>query len=352
MSEDRMRPVNLARILSTGGGRAPDWNHPSHGDPAMLVGSSRALFLHWLALLVAAGADVGAFTQVIGLVMRDQDDWLIWLVVFGFTAVVLYLAHNTGVLLRNARVRRGSDGVLRRAGGWVSRRVGAYLCMAVWVGLGLVAYWVRLTVPPVQEVTLGGSGPLGGGSVSLGGGVPPSRGTGRDLYEEQAAALFLALYAATGVVAAVGAYLTHHPLRLRYMAAVRAHRKAVERAAASAYQLTRAEAVRNSQAVEIGSADRLRDQTERELCALAERLKQTARVAMAGAAQDPAVTDAIFREDDRPYAGGGPCVGPRRSSGASGDGDGVDGRPSNGHGPATGPGRPPFTDTDPGVPQP
>ena len=102
-------------------------------------------------------------------------------------------------------------------------------------------------------------------------------------------------------MAAAGAYFSHNPYRGRYAAAIRAYQKASERAAASAYQLGQAVARYRHQQRSIASAEQVLKDAQKRNLAYAERLKQRVRVEIAGLAKDPAVTDAIFGPDHRPY---------------------------------------------------
>ena len=303
--------------------RVPRWGEAGFRDGTLLAGRPRSTYLHVLALLLAAGADMGAFVQVVELVLPDQD-WLDWLVVSGLTAVVLYLAHMIGVMLREARAAQPSDGgIAGRIGGWLGRRFGAFVCVVVWLALGLMAFWVRLTVPLPGTVQLGGgigSGGIGSGGIGSGGigsGVTASGGSGigssgigggsatsgttTSSHTLQSAAVFLSLYLATGLVAAVGAYFAHNPYRGRYAAAIRAYRKASERAAASAYQLGQGVAVYEHQRAEIEASQLILAEATSQDKAFTERLKQSVRIEIASLARDPAVTDAIFEPDHKPY---------------------------------------------------
>lgn len=308
--------------------RVPRWGEPGFRDGALLAGRPRTAYLHVLALVLAAFADVGAFVQIVELAMPLQQDWVIWLVVTGLTAVVLYIAHTVGVMLREARAGQGGPrGLGGRLAGWLGRRTAAFLCILIWLALGLMAFWVRMTVPPLGTVQLGagggigaGSGAGGGGGIGSIGGIGSGGGTGGGSaassasttgHPTQAAAIFLGLYLATGTVAALGAYFTHNPYRGRYAATVRSYRKASEQAAASAYQLGQALATQDHQQTEIEAAKQMLAEAQDRNRAFTERLKQSVRVRIAGLAKDPAVTDAIFRPDDRPYrpAPGGPSAG-------------------------------------------
>ena len=291
----------------------PRWGDPGFRDGALLAGRPRSAYLYAIALALAAGADVGAFVQVVELVL-PQEDWVIWLVVVGLTAVVLFIAHMVGVMLREAKAgHHNSHGLAGRLGNWLGPRFGAFVCIVIWLALGLTAFWVRLTVPLPGTEQLGAGGGIGSGGIGSGGngsggigsggigGGPTSSGTTTSGHTAQAAAIFLGLYVATGLVAAVGAYFTHNPYRGRYAAAIRAYRKASERAAASAYQLSRALAVSRHQQAQIDTSKQILAEAQAQNRAFTEQLKQSVRIEHAGWAKDPAVTGAIFEPDHDPY---------------------------------------------------
>ena len=296
--------------------RVPRWGDPGFRDGTLLAGRPRSAYVHALVLLLAAGADLGAFVQVVELVLPQQD-WVIWLVVGGLTAVVLYIAHTVGVMLREARARSSAARGLARLRSWLGQRLGAFVCTVIWLALGLMAFWVRLTVPLTGTVQLGsggigsggiGSGGIGSGGIGSGGigsgGIgsgATTSGTTTGSHTLQGAAIFLGLYIATGIVAAVGAYFTHNPYRGRYVATLRAYRKASERAAASAYQFGLALAFRQHQQTEIEAAELVLAEAHEQNRAFTEQLKQSVRIKIAGQARDPAVTDAIFEADHSPY---------------------------------------------------
>jgi hypothetical protein len=297
-----LAPPKLSRaelrqlVAPSDASRVPRWGEPGFRDGALLAGRPRGTYLHALALLLAAGADIGAFTQVVELVLPQQSDPVVWLVVAGLTSVVLYIAHSVGMMLREARAcQGGARGPLSAAGVWAGRRFAAFGCTVAWTALGLMAYWVRLKVPPIQAAQLGAGSTIGGG---LGAGpaasAPPE-------HVMQAAVLFLGLYVATGIVAAVGAYFTHNPYRGRYDAAIRAYRKASERTAASAYQLVRAQAACERQQAEMTAAPEILAEAHSQNRAFTEQLKQTVRIHIAGLAKDPAVTDAILGPGRGPH---------------------------------------------------
>jgi hypothetical protein len=286
--------------------RVPKWGEPGFRDGTLLAGRPYGTYLHVLALVLAAAADIGAFVQVVELVLPNQSDQVIWMVITGLTVVVLYIAHTIGVLLREARAREPGTRGLARISSRLGQRAAIVLCAAVWLAVGLMAFWVRKTVPLPITPTLGGGGiGTGGASAGIGiGGIGTSAAatsTASTAHTLQGAAIFLSLYLATGVVAAAGAYFSHNPYRGRYAAAIRAYQKASERAAASAYQLGQAVARYRHQQRSIASAEQVLKDAQKRNLAYAERLKQRVRVEIAGLAKDPAVTDAIFGPDHRPY---------------------------------------------------
>jgi hypothetical protein len=306
LAAPRVSRAELRRILEPhDASRVPHWAETGFRDPTLLGGRPRATYLHLLALVLAAGADIGAFVQVIELVLTTQSVWTIDLVVAGFTAVVLYIAHMTGVMLRDARAKStGTGNRVARLQAWLGRRVAAAICLVAWGGLGFLAWWVRTTVPLSQE------GQVSVGAIGAGGNTST-----QDPYTHQSAFLFLGLYIATGIVAAVGAYFTHNPYRGRYVAALRGYRKATERAAATANQLGRAEASYQRQDRALRNAGDVLEGAQARDLAFTEQLKQSVRLQIASMARDPAVTDAIFEKDHDPYW------------------DGQNGSSPNGHGP-------------------
>jgi hypothetical protein len=292
LAPPRVSRAELRRIFEPhDANRVPHWAEPGFRDPTLLGGRPRSTYLHLLALALAAGADIGAFVQVVELVLTTQSGATIYLVVAGLTAVVLYIAHMTGAMLRDARAKpAGTGGRGARLQTWLGRRVAAAICLLAWGALGFLAWWVRTTVP------LSATGQFSTGTIGAGGSTST-----QDPHTHQAAFLFLGLYIATGIVAAVGAYFTHNPYRGRYVAALRGYRKAAERAAASANQFGRAEASYQRQLTELQNADHVLEGAQALDLAFTEQLKQSVRLQIASMARDPAVTDAIFDKDHNPY---------------------------------------------------
>ncbi|HUZ37905.1 MAG TPA: hypothetical protein VMV17_16410 [Streptosporangiaceae bacterium] len=255
------------------------WRDPGHADPAMLAGRPRSAYLHLAALFLAAGADIGAFSQIVQLVLPKAGNLLVYVVVIGFTATVLYLAHAFGVMLRDCVA----------GAGWL-RKTACYFCAAIWLGLGIAAFVIRLHFQQASSA-----------ATSYSATAAPVHQHANPADKLYPAILFFALYVATGLVAAVGAYLTHNPLRASYASAARAYRRACEQSAATAFQAGAAEAHRYAYEAQLTAAEETLFHEIETRLALAEKLKQAARVQMAQHLQDPAVTDAMFQEDWRPY---------------------------------------------------
>ncbi|MEU7832595.1 MULTISPECIES: hypothetical protein [unclassified Nonomuraea] len=254
---------------SAGVGRFVRWGDRGHSDPALLAGWPRVpLLLHTAALTIAVGADWAAFLQVVKRVMPSESSPTTSLVVAGFTGIVVWLAHSAGVMFRD--IRAGSAGASRFL---------PLLCVFAWVAFGTAAFAARLVLSK------------------------PSQAFGPQEADDHllSALFFLAFFLGTGIVAGVGAYLTHNPLRSAYGRALRVHERVLRRSIASARDLALAETNRSAHASELIAARQTLLHSLQVRLALAERLKQMARVLIAQRAQDPAVTDAILEPDLRPY---------------------------------------------------
>jgi hypothetical protein len=299
--------------------RVPRWGEPGFRDGTLLAGRSFGTYIYFCALVLAVGADVGAFVQVVELVLTSVPDSVVWLVIVGLATVVLYIAHMIGVMLRQARADLHANyGLAGRLGSWLGRRSAAFACTIVWLAIGLMAFWIRLTVPLPTTAQLptglgsggigsgGGSGLGGGigsggiGSGGVGGGSSAASTASTTPHALQGAAIFLGLYLATGIVTALGAYFSHNPYRGRFVAAVASFRRASEQAAASAHQLGLAISARDRQQAEINAAALVLTEAQAQNEAFTAQLKQNVRVAIASMAKDPAVTDALFEEDQQP----------------------------------------------------
>lgn len=285
--------TELRRLLEPqDANRVPRWGDPGFRDGTLLAGRPRSAYLHALALLLAAGADIGAFTQTVELVL-PQADWVVWVVVSGLTAVVLYIAHMIGVMLREGNAaRKSTGGHPHEVTARIWRGAAIIVCTATWLAVGLLAFWVRYTVPLVGTVQVGGGG-IGSGGIGSGGGAASGATEGGKPL--QAAAIFFGLYLATGIVAIVGAYFTHNPYRGRYAAALRAYRKASGQVSASIQQFGLAFAAYQRQQAEIDAAKQILASAKKQNMEFTDQLKQVARIEIAVLIKDPAVTDAFFK---------------------------------------------------------
>lgn len=246
------------------------WEDRGHSDPTQLAGRPLSSYVHVAALCIAACADIGAFFQIVELVLPNYTEGLILLVVFGFTATVLYMAHACGVLFRD----------LKAGAGWVNRGL-PYTCALIWLGLGIAALVVRLQVLSISATV----------SFSLGGTQPSSASSIR----YGSAILFFALYVATGLVAGVGAYLTHNPLRDSYASAIRAYKKANIRLAANTFQAHAAEGRCKTYRTELVTAKEILNHEVQIRIALAAKLKNFAAMQVAMLPKPP--SDAVSSED-------------------------------------------------------
>jgi hypothetical protein len=278
--DDELAPADVRILLGPRDRqRFAPWGDRSHSDPTLLAGRPISAYLHVVALVFAAGADVGAFYQIVQQVLRTESNLLVLVVVLGFTATVLYVAHESGALLRD-----------RVAGARWIRGTWAYACVLIWLGLGVLAFWVRLSA--LRAAT----GPV---AISLNG--AHATGAESSSTRTEAALLFLALYVATGLVAGLGGYLSRNPLLSSYRTATKRYRQASERFAATTSQAHLAAASMNACKAQLRAAYQTCEYEVQARLAFAEVLKQYARVQVAERLKDPAATDAIFPEDKRPY---------------------------------------------------
>jgi len=258
--------------------------------------------LYYAVLLVAAGIDIATFYQVLALVMRNVPDSVVWLGVIGFTVTALALAHTMGIRIRD-RVDNGG----RALGG-----ASVWLLFFIWLFVGVTAFIVRLTAAPPSA--------SGGTTIIVEGQpvTPATTGADRPLL---AALLFLALYFATGTVAAVAGYLRHNTAAKQYAATLRTRSDAAKVAASSAADL----ALARQTLVALEEERQRREEgwvkAQEEWQAIARRLKQEARLRLASAAQNPSVTDAYFDPPPslrRPTSGAGGPASPSAGVAAEG----------------------------------
>jgi len=248
------------------------WDQPGHSDPTLLSGKSGASVVYLVAIVLAAVADFIAFYQVLELVLRNLQNQYLILLVIGFTAIALTLAHFLGVFLRD-----------RRAGARWHHPATLPGCAVLWVALGVVAFWVRWKVSGAAN----SSGlPTGGGGL-----VVPQFNFQSTL---PGATMFAAFYFATGAAAIIGSYLSHNPLRRSFVRTVRAHESAIKQQAAGARVLADAEAQREAIDHQEHAGAEVRDSTIEELRKLAGELKKLTRLQLAKKIGDVSATDAFL----------------------------------------------------------
>jgi hypothetical protein len=231
---------------------------------------------YWLALAVTAGADVAAFNQIVSLVMSDQTAAIVGLMVAGFTACSLTLAHFAGRLARDVSAGHGG-----------ASRTQVWMLVAPWAVLGLGAFAVRLTAAFNTGPEL---------SVQVFGGLSPQA------KHATAAFMFLVLYVASGAVAGFGVYLTRNPKRVAYRRALAAYQRAVRRLARSQPPYERAIQVLRQHARSALREEANHQAAVAQRLAFAGELKRYAAVLIAAQARDPSVTDGMTLPDRVPMA--------------------------------------------------
>ena len=273
---------NCGAVRLRGEDEKAAWSEPGYADPTLMAGRTRGAYIYLAALVAAAAADIAAFYQVIQLVLADLSTFWVIVLVIGFTGTALATAHFTGIMLRD----------LKAGAKWIPPYI-IIIAAAIWLTLGALAFWVRLrsnigaTGAPINLSVTGGSG-----------------GTAANTNQQgtvAGAAMFGGLYAATGLIALVGSYLSHNPLRAAFSRAMREHRSAAEQHATGARRLRLAEAEREFFESQLTAAEEVRKEAARARHALAAELKQRARLELAKRLRDASTTDAFLQEDARPY---------------------------------------------------
>lgn len=240
--------------------------------------------VYWLGLLIAAGADVGAFYGVVALAFDSVaipfGSLAVGAVAVGLTSVALIFAHGLGILLKTQRLGRP-----------MASKPHIWLLSAAWLMLGVVTFVIRMHDPF-----------SGSDQLMLDGATPPPT----PFFEVDRlpmAWLFLALYLASGIATAFVAYLHHGtrrhspgPLRqwLTKRALDRQQNQAAMRSADAAEDREVARRIAATEERLLESAPKIRDRYVAGRVQHGEKLKQLARVLIAQKGQDPALTDALF----------------------------------------------------------
>jgi hypothetical protein len=236
-------------------GELPRWGGRDYRDPTLIAGRPRSSYRYFVVLLVAAGADIGAFFQIVELVLPTASETLVYVVVLGFTATALSLAHKGGALFRD-----------HMAGAAWAGKVIPFLCVMAWLLLGIAAFYVRLT--GLSSIN---------GSLSLSLASPQTGSSSHFAYDS--AIIFLALYLGTGLVAWMGAYFSRNPLAESYQMASRAFFKARYRADLSSSRADSAELILSFMRAELATAEKTLEHEIQSRLALAEKLRLVAHAA-------------------------------------------------------------------------
>lgn len=252
------------------------WHQAEHSNPSLLAGRSWASWFYLVAVLLAGLADFTAFYQVMERVLRNLENQWLLVLVLGFTAMALLLAHYLGVFLRD-----------RQAGTRSHHPVLFPACAVLWTALGLMAFWIRWRVS-------GGSSsannlPTNGSTV-----VPQQNNFQNTL---PGAAMFAAFYYATGFAAITGSYLNHNPLHRDFRRAVRGHESAIKKQAAGRRELAAAEAEHDAFEHREQAAREVCESTIDELNELADELKELARTQLIKRVNDLSFTDTVLSAD-------------------------------------------------------
>lgn len=153
------------------------------GNLALIAGRSFWVALVSYAILLGAGVtDLMTFHQAIELAI-DQDEWILWTIVGGFTLIAILLSHMVGQFGHRSVRSRHAPG----------SRIIACSALAGWVALGAMSFLFRWNFTA-------DAGPLTGPSGDV---LPADPSVDEGHYT---ALLFVALFVGTGVVSAVAGY--------------------------------------------------------------------------------------------------------------------------------------------------
>ncbi len=252
----------------------------SYADPTLIAGRPFAALVYLVALVLAAIADVSTFRQVLELAMPKSDARTVTMVVYGFVGIAILLMHFAGMLMRERQARRG----------WVSR-IRPWLYVVAWFALGATAFYVRISEKVKSGVVVNGREQQSGG-----------------LHISSASLMFVALYLGTGLVALVGAYMTHNPERGAFVRTKWALILANRRLASSVLRHEIAEGTRSLYELNQQSATAVLGLEQARRNAFGEALKQHARLVIAQRGKDPALTDALFPDERKLPPGTGPAL--------------------------------------------
>ncbi|PVZ08011.1 hypothetical protein [Actinomycetospora cinnamomea] len=278
--------ARLGRGRAGASGPAEDVRPRSYRDATLMINRSREDYLALGIIVLAIGGDIAAFYVVLARVFRGSP-FLIVLGTVGFAAAAVGLAHLVGQGLAR-----------RRCGDPRASTTLTVLAAATWLVLGVAAFVSRLLTPSGSS-SGGGFGSGGGGFGSGGGGFGSGGGgfggssSGIELSAALPAALFGALFLASGMAAMVATFVSFNPVAGALRRAERRMHEATERERASRAELERArEALRQQENEREREEQRWRAARQQVVAEMLE-LQNYARTLMASKKGNPSVTDGL-----------------------------------------------------------
>jgi hypothetical protein len=278
-----------ARRTTGPGEPAPGARPRSYRDATLMIDRSREDYLALGIILLAIGGDIAAFYVVLARVFRGSP-FLIVLGTVGFAAAAVGLAHLVGQGLAR---RRCDD---PRASTTLT-----VLAAATWLVLGVAAFFARLLTPGGSSSggSGGGFGSGGGGFGSGGGGFGSGGGgfggssSGIELSAVLPAALFGALFLASGMAAMVATFVSFNPVAGALRRAERRMHDATEQERHSRAELERAREALRQQENEREREDQRWRAARQQVVAEMLELQNYARTLMASKKGNPSVTDGL-----------------------------------------------------------
>lgn len=159
----------------------------------------------WALLLIIAAGDFASFSIVMQLANANSEWYINYALVFAMTSAAVLLMHTAGKMRRNVKAGTAPHG-----------KSAVWLVVACWLGLGLSAFWMRLTAPE----------PAVASGDDFGFGAAATESTAHTPALTMAVVL-IALFLAGGVAAFFIGYLSHHPERRKAMREKRLRNKAI-----------------------------------------------------------------------------------------------------------------------------